>query len=395
MPRPSRLHRDGRQTAPALVSLLLGVLLWACRNEAPDVTTGPPPVPPSATPVVAVRPELRAVVERFLVREATLQPISMARISTRQEGFVRHRAVAEGDLVHAGDLIAELDDTELRLELAELRAGLERAEATLADQQRSAERAERLFAQRVISQEALDERRTALTRARAEVREARARVRRKEESLRELRIVAPMGAVVVARFIENGEYLERGDPVVDLKRVDTIIAVCTVGERDLGDIRLGGPAFVEVTAYPGERFEGLIWKIIPDAQLESRAFPVWVLLPNPQFRLKTGMSARVSFVRKLESALLIPKDAIVSADGQSVVYVVSDDRVERRAIELGHAIEDLWHVRRGLTPDELVVVAGNEDLGPGDRVRLTELPPPGPPDLPESLKAAHGEAQGS
>ncbi len=251
------------------------------------MSAGAPSEPPP-TPVVAVRPEATRLQEAFLEREATLAPISMARISTRQEGFVRRRAVSEGDRVHAGDLIAELDGTDRRLTLAELRAALTRTRATLSGEARNAERAQRLFGQNVISESERDDAQSAHDRARAEVLEARARVERAEEELDQLRIVSPMDAFVSVRFFEEGKYLKRGDPVVELKRIDTIIAVGTVSERDLHDVRLGAPAIVHVTAFPGEEFEGLVWKIIPDAQLESRSFPVWVLIPNPAFRLKTG-----------------------------------------------------------------------------------------------------------
>ena len=345
--------------------------------------------------MVAVRPQVRPVLDTFLEREATLNPISRARISTRREGFVRHRAVVEGDFVHEGDLIAELDDTDRQLRLVELRAAQHRSEATLSEAKRTAARAERLFEQDVIAAGERDDLLTSLDRARAEVDEVRARVRRAEEELEELRIVAPMDSVVVARYIEEGEYLERGDPVVELKRIDTIMVICTVGERYLHDVQVGAPAIVRVTAFPGETFEGLVWKIIPDAQLDSRSFPVWVLLQNRSLRLKTGMSARVSFVRNLEHALLVPKDAVMEDGDESIVFIVSDGVAQRRVVELGEAIAESWHVRAGLSADELVVVTGNEDLDSGEAVRLTELPPPGPPTLPAELKAERGAAKGS
>jgi membrane fusion protein (multidrug efflux system) len=152
---------------------------------------------------------------------------------------------------------------------------------------------------------------------------------------------------------------------------------------------------VHVTAFPERAFEGVIWKIIPDAQLESRSFPVWVRLPNPDFTLKPGMSARVSFVRSLEGVVLVPKDAVLEDADGSFVFVVREDRAERRDIELGPAVESAWSVRSGLSADDLVVVTGNEDLAPGGAVQIVELPPPGRPTLPDRLNAAHGDATGS
>jgi RND family efflux transporter MFP subunit len=384
-----------RATALALASGPLLALCAGCSADTDAVSTALEDPPPRTTPVVVVRPEERSVEDAFLDREATLYPISVARISTRQEGFVRRRLVGEGDLLHEGDPIAELDDTDPRLRLTELRASLQRAEATRAEQQRAWKRVERLFAEQVVSEGERDDRLAALDRARAEVAEARARVERAEQTLKELRILAPMDAMVSRRFIEEGEYIERGDPVVELKRIDTIIAICTISERHLHDVQQGAPAVVHVTAFPERTFEGVIWKIIPDAQLESRSFPVWVRLPNPDFTLKPGMSARVSFVRSLEGVVLVPKDAVLEDADGSFVFVVREDRAERRDIELGPAVESAWSVRSGLSADDLVVVTGNEDLAPGGAVQIVELPPPGRPTLPNRLNAAHGDATGS
>ncbi len=380
---------------PSLALALALGLCTGCSPELPEVSASPRGGPDRPTPVVVVRPEERSLDDASLEREATLKPISYARISTRQEGFVRRRLVEEGDIVHEGDLLAELDPTDRELRLAELRASLKRAEATRMEQARARNRAEKLFAQHVASESEVEDQRSSLDRARAEVEEVRARVKQAEQALEELHILAPMDAVVSGRFIEEGEYLERGDPVVELKRIDSIIAVCTIGERDLTAVREGAPARVHVTAFPNRTFEGLVWRIIPNASVESRSFPVWVLLRNPEFILKPGMSARVTFVRRLERALLIPKDAVLEDETGSYVFVIADDRAERRSVELGPAVADSWSVRSGLSTDDLVVVTGNEDLESGETTQIVELPPPGPPTLPASLEASRGDASGS
>ncbi|MCZ6821711.1 MAG: efflux RND transporter periplasmic adaptor subunit [Deltaproteobacteria bacterium] len=376
------------------LALALG-LCTGCSPDTPEVSAGPNGGPDRPTPVVVARPEERSLDHAFLEREATLNPIAYARISTRREGFVRRRLVEEGDIVHEGDPLAELDPTDRELRLAELRASLKRAEATRVEQARARNRAEKLFARHVASESELEDQRSSLDRARAEVEEVRARVKQAEQALAELHILAPMDAVVSGRFIEEGEYLERGDPVAELKRIDSIIAICTISERDLTAVQEGAPARVHVTAFPDRSFEGLVWRIIPNASVESRSFPVWVLLPNPEFLLKPGMSARVTFVRRLERALLIPKDAVLEDETGAYVFVIADDRAERRSVELGPAIADSWSVRSGLSTRDLVVVAGNEDLESGEATQIVELPPPGPPTLPTSLEASRGDASGS
>jgi membrane fusion protein (multidrug efflux system) len=226
------------------------------------------------------------------------------------------------------------------------------------------------------------------------VEEARARLRTAEQDLAELRIEAPMPGLVTGLSTDEGEYLPRGGVVAQLKRIDTIVALCTVSERFLGEVREGGPAVVEVSAFPGRKFPGLIWKIIGDALLESRSFPVKVVIPNADLALKPGMSARIAFRRHLDAAVLVPKDAVLDPGERPHVFVVEDGRAERRDVELGAPFGDRWHARAGLAPDDLVVVTGNEDLRPGGLVKVVELPPSGAGE-PAAEKAARPDAAGS
>lgn len=346
-------------------------------------------------PVVAAAPERRSLDDVFLEREATLYPVAEATVSTRQEGFVRTLLPEAGDVLQAGDRIAEIDPTDRKQKLEQLRAALSAEKTSLAVEQQSWQRVEELYAKQIVSEEQREQQRANLDRARARVDEARARVDTADQGMSELHIFAPIPGVVTDIRAQDGEYVRRGAAIVHMKRIDVVVAVCTVSERFLEQVSEGSPAVVEVAAYPGRQFEGLVWKIIGDALVESRSFPVKVLLPNPDLALKPGMSARVAFRRHLDDAVLVPKDAVLDVEQQPHVFVVRDGKAERREVELGAAIGDAWHARSGLGPEDLVVVTGNEDLQTGDLVKMVELPRPGAPAVPASENAARGGAQGS
>ena len=194
MPRvfPHARRRIGGIRGP--LAWVLGAVLIACSpSEDPDGERSRREARP--TPVAVVRVAQEAFEGAFLEREATLYPVSQVVVSTRQEGFVRRRHVEDGDVLHKGDPIADLDDTEHRLQLVELRAALRRARATLDDAQRAMKRAEQLSEKNVISSGELDDRRNALARAQADVAEARARVERAVEALTEFKVTAPMTLV--------------------------------------------------------------------------------------------------------------------------------------------------------------------------------------------------------
>jgi membrane fusion protein (multidrug efflux system) len=342
-----------------------------------------------------MQPEERSLEDVFLEREATLTPVVTTTISTRQEGVILQIHPEVGDVIHEGDPLAVLDETDAKLRVAELRATLHKEQVTLAERERAWKRTEELYGKRVISEGERDDQRLAADRARAEVEEARARLEREQQYLKDHRIVAPFPGVVSQLHSDVGSYVQRGDEILELKRVDWIIALCTVSERDLRHIHEGATARVTLPAFPGRTFEGLVWKIVPDALVASRSFPVKIVLRNPQIELKPGMSARIAFLRQVESALLISKDAVTRDGNEDIVWVVREDKAERRVVDLGAPFGDRWHVRGGLEPTESVIVTGNESLEPGDAVQVVELPPPGPPTLPAARKGAPAAGAGS
>jgi RND family efflux transporter MFP subunit len=368
------------------------MLALACSASEPDVASAPPQ--DEVTPVVVARPERRTLEDVFLDREATLYQVAEATVSTRQEGFVRSVLPEVGDLLHAGDLIAELDPTELNLRIAELRARVGRERTGLEVEESNWKRVQELYQREIVAEGERERARGRVDSARARVAEAQARLHSAEQDLAELRIVAPIPGLVTALSTDEGEYVSRGAVVAHLKRIDAIIALCTVSERFLGEVHEGGPAVVEVSAFPGKSFPGLIWKVVGDALLESRSFPVKVLVANPGLELKPGMSARISFRRQVDDAVLVPKDAVLDPAERPHVFVVREGKAERREVELGAPIGDRWHARTGVAPEDLVVITGNEDLRPGGLVKVVELPPSGEHE-PGAEKAARPDAAGS
>ncbi len=369
--------------ATPLLGGLLAVAMGCSSEPAANTGRGGPMNPEDRViPVVVVQPEERSLEDTFLEREATIFPFRTTTLSAQQEGLLIRLPPESGDLVHEGDEIAEIDGTDYRLRLAELEADFLKLEATLGERRQAWGRAKELYRRNVVSVGERDERKLELDRAKAELAGARARVERAETDLLGLLVRAPFSGVISALHTQVGTYLKRGDAIAELKQIDWVAAVCTVNERDLRHVHEGATARVTFAAFPGRVFDGLVWKIVPDAVVASRSFPVKILLQNSRAELKPGMSARVAFVRNLDHALLVPKDAVMEDGGETVVWTIIDGKAERRVVETGSAVEDRWQIRSGLAPGERVVVTGNESLRPGSAVEVVELPPPGPPTLP-------------
>jgi HlyD family secretion protein len=217
-----------------------------------------------------------------------------------------------------------------------------------------------------------------IAQAEAEYRRAAATVERLEDELGRMRIVAPLTGFLIRKHVEVGAWVRAGDPIADLIALDPVYVVGPVSEREIGRLGRGTRARVTLDAYPGRTFAGEVAHVVPQADRQSRAFPVKVRVRNPDHLLKSGMFARVALeIPANRTAVYVPKDAVLRRDGGSVLFVVVDGVARARAVRTGRAEGDLVEVLDGVVrAGQEVVVVGNEALRDGARVRKA---PPGPP----------------
>lgn len=204
---------------------------------------------------------------------------------------------------------------------------------------------------------------------RAQVAQAQAAVDLAEIGLSEAVVSSPIDGVVSERLQSAGALASPQSPIVTVISRDVEL-VLGVEESQIGQIREGQEAEVTVAAYPGEAFAARVASIAPSADPRSRTFAVRVRPEDAGGKLRPGMFAQVRIVaREKEGALLVPKEAAVTRAGQSVVFVVKGEAVEQRGVKVGMASNGRVEVLSGLEAGEEVVVAGQNDLRDGDRVR--------------------------
>jgi HlyD family secretion protein len=215
--------------------------------------------------------------------------------------------------------------------------------------------------------------------AEAEYRRTAFVVERLEDELRRMTIVAPFTGFLIRKRIEVGAWLRPGDPVADLIDLDPVFVVGPVNEREASRLRNGARARVTLDAYPDRTFTGELAHVVPQADRESRAFPVKVRVRNPEHVLKSGMFARVALeTAASRQAVHVPKDAIVRRDGASLVFVVDNGVARARVVRTGQVAGGLVEVLDGvLTAGQEVVVVGNDALQDGAKVRKVTPPPSG------------------
>lgn len=280
--------------------------------------------------------------------------------------------------------------TQRRAEVEEQQAVLERAENDYAraerlyrDQFISLADTERLKSEFLAAREKHKRLRAALemaesgprkeeiAQAEAEYREAQARRDLLAYDLDRTALPAPITGYVVKKYVEAGTWVNPGDPILDIVDLDPIFATGPVGERKIDQVKKGLSAEVILDALPGQIFQGTVAHIVPQADPQSRTFPVKINIANPQGRLKGGMLARVTIRGAGErSSLLVPKDAVVRKGSEEIVYVVEGDTANAVRVKTGRVSQgfvEVWH--DSLRAGQEVVVLGNELLADGAKIR--------------------------
>ncbi len=229
-------------------------------------------------------------------------------ITSRIPGRIAKLTLLEGDAVHKGDVVCEIEDIDLRNQLAQARAILEKALADLAQARRDSARDDKLFAEHIIPAKEHDDARTAVDQDLAAVSNARANVNFYQDQLRDTKILAPVDGVIVNKALEVGEWVTPGTPILTVDDLSTIWARVDVEETDLGSLYIGKPARVRLPTNPPLEFSGRIIAIGQEGQFATehdvrrgrqdiRTFYVKVKVLQGGGDLKPGMTAEVTFLR--------------------------------------------------------------------------------------------------
>jgi membrane fusion protein, multidrug efflux system len=287
----------------------------------------------------------------------------------------------EGGRVQAGQPLVSLDT-------ATAGAALREAEANLANSRSAAARASELVGQQLIARSDYDNVRA--QRAVDEARVASARAAMSKMSLR-----APFSGQIGLRSVSVGEYVNAGQDLVTLVRLDPIEVDFSVPETRLGNLRTGQPVRVEVDAFPGEQFGGEVVAIDPVVDPNSRSVKLRAQVANPDHRLRPGQFARVH----VQSgggvqALLVPEQALMQSGEERFVYTVVDGKAKRTVVTTGTRVPGRVEVTAGLSPGDVVITAGQAKPMMSDGMPVMVLPADGEPGQAAAEASPPVEAAG-
>ncbi|MCK5769935.1 efflux RND transporter periplasmic adaptor subunit [Algiphilus sp.] len=360
-----------KRGACLLGALALTLALTACGRDAPPRT---PPVTgdAAARPLpVALAPVARDSVTASWQGTATLVARRDAEVAARVGGAIAEIRVEVGDRVEQGQALARLDDERLALEA-------DRARALYRQRQAEAERAERLLARELISDDEHEQAVSNLQTARAEYELAALTVR-------EATVRAPFPGRIAERHIRLGNTIAAGEAAFRVVDLDTLETTLAVPERDVAQLAVGQPAELRADALPERYFSGEVARISPAVDADTGTVAVTVAVDGAGATLMPGMFVRVAVVfDRREDVLTVPEAAVQREDGAAFVFTAetADDGLVARRTELalGYRSAGRVEVTAGLSGDERVVVSGVGGLRDGMRlsdIAAAEAAPPG------------------
>ena len=293
-------------------------------------------------------------------------------LSVEIAGTITDVQFQSGEKVSKGQAIVLLD-SEME------QASLASAEADLNLSRLEFQRARSLLDRQAISRSEYD-------RLNAESQKAAASVAQLRASLSKKRILAPFSGTIGIRQVDVGDYIAAGTPIATLQDLTTLYVDFFLAEQHVPLLKLGQRVQLQVAAYPGERFEGLISALNPKVETTTRNVQVRAELGNPDGRLLPGMFADLQVLLPTETAqVVVPETAITyTLYGNSVLLVtegtppegVSSDEpylvVERRFVTTGERRDGLTVVLDGLEGGEQVITAGQLKLDSGTHVAIAE-----------------------
>jgi RND family efflux transporter MFP subunit len=303
---------------------------------------------------VTVATVVRGTAVEIVYATGAVEPVRWAKVASVIRERIVERCDCEGKPVRKGDVLAQLDDKEIRAQLQELKAREDFAKREL-------NRVTELMERRVTTTQAYE-------RASTDLQMVQGLISVQMEKLDNYTITAPMDGLVLRRDGEVGEIAEPGQILFRVGVPKPLQVVAEVNEEDIPRVAVDQEVLLRTDAFLGQRLEGKVREITPMGDPLAKTYRIRIALPDDT-PLLVGMSVECNVVaREKANALLIPADAV---QGTSV-FVVDGNRVRRRSVEVGIRGTRSVEVVGGLKEGDRVAAPFPADLADGRSVRITE-----------------------
>jgi RND family efflux transporter MFP subunit len=375
-----RIHiRSFTTFAGAAALAVVALAAAACSSGEPTASAAVPPVD-HRVDVPAITVGLGDI-ESTLQVSGNLMPQTRVAVLPKLGGTLSQVAVELGDRVRAGQIVAALDRREIDAQVDAAaaavnvaRAGVESAEAALANAELEHDRARNLFERGALPRQRLDSaetgrRSSAAQRdlAQANLAQAEAALRRAREIQRDATLVSPIDGVVVERNYDAGSLVGPGDnPVVVVADLRVMKLQAGVSELEAGRLRVGMPVRVTAQARPGDVFEGRLAAIAPEVDARNRHFAIEVRVGNPGGVLLSGMYGTAAIpLERADDVVTVPRDAVTTRNGRRVALKIDNGAIREVPVTEGLASGGVVQIAAGLQAGDTIVSDARRDVAAG------------------------------
>ncbi len=300
-------------------------------------------------------------------------------------GTIKKIYFKEGSFVKKGEIVACLDDKDVKLKLQYAIGKLNSAKANYESLSKRLEIYEELYKTGALIKPKMEEIRLEVAAARSEYEAARAQKRLAEEELKKTCIVAPKDSMMGPRKSEEGEFITPHDQLGSLLDVSEVFVEVGIVERDIPKLKIGQKANIYVDAYPGKVFHGELERISPLVEGKSRTLTARIKVTDAGKQLLPGMFSRVEIITvDLHNAYIVPTTSLIKVGPERYLLpVVPLETLETlndgtmtgmlylREAHVGYVGTDYAEVKSGVHENDMVVTESQEELDNGIKVRIT------------------------
>ena len=308
-----------------------------------------------------------------------------ASVASKGTGRLVYLGVVEGDQVTTNQIIARLEDSDIRAQLAESQANVKVQEAEIKVAKNNFDRQKALFETGAAAESELDDAENRYQRMLASIDLAKARVTASEVALENTLIRAPFDGTVLTKNADVGEIVaplaasaNSRAAVVTIADMTSLQVEADVSESNIEKIIPNQDCEITLDAYPNQRYAGYVAKIVPTADRAKATVMVKVGFKNYDARVLPEMSAKVLFLNDRKEGeravqqpvLVVPETAVVSRNGKDVVYQIRNDAARELAVVTGQRFSGYVEIKQGLSDGERLINNVNETISDGVKVAI-------------------------
>ncbi len=317
-------------------------------------------------------------IQTSITATGTIEPVTSVTVGTQVSGIVSKLYVDYNSVVKKGQIIAELDKTNLISELNTAKANQSSAQSTLNYEQSNYQRYKTLYDKGLVSADEFESARLSYLKAKDQVTTASQNVQKAQTNLGYATITSPIDGVVLSKAVEEGQTVAASFNTPELftiaQDLTDMRVIADIDEADIGGVKEGLRVSFTVDAFPDDHFEGKVTQVRQQATTESNVvtYEVVISAPNNDLKLKPGLTANVTiFTMEKNDVLVVPakalrftiNEALIAKDqkiedcpGDHKLWTLEGNTFKAHAVETGTSNGMLTEIVSGINADTEVLV---------------------------------------